>query len=367
MTKRTPIRYLLVIILSVALIYTVVSAATTISDSISTGGTLSATGATTLSSTLGVSGLATLTGGFDSAASSTVDQRLAVQELYVYGNASTTGTLTVTGASTLTGAVTMTGGFDSAASSTVDQRLAVQELYVYGNATTTGAATTTLNAAFLQGFYSAASSTVAGNLTVTGTFSPTDFNPTGDANIGDSLLVAGNATTTGAATTTLNAAFLQGFHSAASSTVDGALTVTGVSTLQSTLILTGLATLTGGFDSAASSTVDERLAVQEFYVYGNASTTGSITVASASSTEAWINASTTVKELSVDGNFILLASESSAADAATTTEPTEACDSTVYGRLIVVEEIDDVNDAWLWFCGQSAAGTYAWKLIDNNN
>lgn len=60
------------VVAGVFFITAVANASSTISTNISTGGTLDVTGAATLSSTLGVTGLSTLTGGFVSQASSTV-------------------------------------------------------------------------------------------------------------------------------------------------------------------------------------------------------------------------------------------------------------------------------------------------------
>lgn len=174
MKKRALVRYFLVTILSFVLIYTVALAATTISTNISTGGTLSVTGASTLT------GLATLTGGFDSAASSTVDNKLRVDGDITASSTVFVETLVVN------------------ASSTVEERLLVREFYVLGNATTTGTATTTGASWFTGGFDSGASSTVQGTLRVTG-----------------------------AATTTGIGYITGGFDSSASSTVQGDMVVVG--------------------------------------------------------------------------------------------------------------------------------------------
>lgn len=127
-------------------------AATTISTNISTGGTLSVTGASTLSSTLGVTGLSTLTGGYVSQASSTVVGAFTTTGANSFGS-----TLGVTGLSTLT------GGYVSQASSTVVGAFTQSSgLATFSQASTTGLHTLT------GGFLSTASSTVVGTTTISG-------------------------------------------------------------------------------------------------------------------------------------------------------------------------------------------------------
>lgn len=95
----------IVAVLSVFAIVGVVQAATTISTNISTGGTLSVTGAATLSSTLAVTGASTLTGGATIGSSGTaITQVLFGTCTVTFGSitASTTAisTCTATGVST---------------------------------------------------------------------------------------------------------------------------------------------------------------------------------------------------------------------------------------------------------------------------
>ncbi|MSU75701.1 MAG: hypothetical protein EXS55_04275 [Candidatus Magasanikbacteria bacterium] len=103
-----------------------VLAATTVGNNVSVGGTLAAVGAATLSSSLSVSGLSTLTGGFISNASSSVGAGLQVA-----GALSASGTLGVAGAAVLASTLsvaslaTLTSGFISNASSSVGAGLQV--------------------------------------------------------------------------------------------------------------------------------------------------------------------------------------------------------------------------------------------------
>ena len=131
-------------------------AATTISTSITTGGTLDVTGASTLSGGLTVTGTSTISGGvsvgggYGSGLSGLFffdTGRVQVNgDVNVNGNATTTasngnfatqGTLTVAGATTVTGLSTLTGGYVSVASSTVSSTLHV--LTSVGVATSTPA------------------------------------------------------------------------------------------------------------------------------------------------------------------------------------------------------------------------------------
>jgi len=128
----------------------------TIGTNISTGGTLTATGATSLGNTLGVTGLSTLA-GFISTASSSV-----AANFNVAGPLSASSTLTVNGASTLTGLSTLTGGFVSSASSSVAANFNVAgPLSASSTLTVNGLST-------LGGFLSSASSSVNNTFGVTG-------------------------------------------------------------------------------------------------------------------------------------------------------------------------------------------------------
>ena len=175
-------------------------AATTVGNNVSVGGTLAATGAATLSSTLGVTGLSTLTGGFISSASSSVGAGLQVA-----GALSASGTLGVAGAAVLASTLsvaslaTLTSGFISNASSSIAGGLNVNgnlsvssTLTLGGNITPDGNNTRSIgafgaalsnvyvsgtlfapNTALILngGFMTNASSSIAGGLSVNGNLS----------------------------------------------------------------------------------------------------------------------------------------------------------------------------------------------------
>ncbi len=94
--------------ISFLVVWAMVSGATTISTNVSTGGTLSVTGTSTLT------GVTLATGGFVSSASSTVAGTLAVN-----GQLQASSTLLANGLTTLT------GGFVSSASSTVNSNVLI--------------------------------------------------------------------------------------------------------------------------------------------------------------------------------------------------------------------------------------------------
>ncbi len=230
------------VVLSVLLVAVGASAATTISTNITTGGTLSVTGASTLTA------LSTHVAGFVSQASSTV-----------------VGAFTTTGANVFGGTLTLGNG-ETIANST-DGTISL------------GAATTSMTGATMSnGFISSASSTVAGNLTVTGTFSPAQtsasvFTVTGlttmnggasTTNLSASgiLWVGGRATTTGSTGNIETAGTLSvtglttnvaGFVSQASSTVVSTLSVGGDLYASSTLVADGIVTLGGGYGNTGVS------------------------------------------------------------------------------------------------------------------
>ncbi|PIR45126.1 MAG: hypothetical protein COV10_01210 [Candidatus Vogelbacteria bacterium CG10_big_fil_rev_8_21_14_0_10_51_16] len=239
-------------------------AATTISTNISTDGTLSVTGASTLTGNVTAAGTLAVTGA------STLT-----------GNVTAEGTLTVDGASTLTGAVTATAGLTSGANIlsdtdstdslgvtgtrwastfsdnftgntiTLDGATGVNVLTVTDNVadalsiidssgdlmvfdTRTGAEVLTITP----------NTTIAGNLTVSGTFSP-DIASTTRFSVQDISYFGG--TGTGGATTTIDAL--------------GNLTVVG------TADVTGKTTL------ANASTTSDVSVVGNIWVNGNATTT----------------------------------------------------------------------------------------------
>ena len=112
------------------------------SGNVATAGTLSVTGATTLSSTLAVTGALSANGGI------TCDtDKFTVAD--TSGNVATAGTLDVTGATTLSSTLEVTGAIDA-------------------NSTADIADTLTLSKASGTGLSVAADATISGNLTVAG-------------------------------------------------------------------------------------------------------------------------------------------------------------------------------------------------------
>ncbi|OGY63348.1 MAG: hypothetical protein A3I89_01880 [Candidatus Harrisonbacteria bacterium RIFCSPLOWO2_02_FULL_41_11] len=223
---------ILAVVLSLLVVWSAVSGATTISSNISTGGTLTVTGVSTLT------GLATMNGGI-SAASSTIHGKLSLTGGL---NASSTAT------STYSNGIRLYGGCFTLVDGTC----------LGATSTTSSVNTFTGEQNFTVGFVSSgASSTVASTLAVGGQLQAST-----------TLIVNSLSTFTG------------GFISSASSTVAGAFKVSSVLNASSTLTVAGisyfdsLANLTGGFISGASST-----AISYLNVTGqlNASTTLSVT------------------------------------------------------------------------------------------
>ncbi len=139
-------RYAVVVLsvmLSLMVVFAAANGATTISTDVNTGGTLTVSGASalssaTLSSTLAVSGLSTVA-GYISTASST-----AVADFNVNGATTLNSTLAVTGASTLTGAVTTNGNLVASSTSTTLKGVGVATSTPATEFSAGGSATTTL-------------------------------------------------------------------------------------------------------------------------------------------------------------------------------------------------------------------------------
>ncbi|MBI4224756.1 MAG: hypothetical protein HY617_00320 [Candidatus Sungbacteria bacterium] len=288
-----------------ALVVGPVYAASSIGTNLSTGGTLTVTGASTLT------GAVTATGGVASGANVTVPAAYALdvasagvlnigtttattinigrsgQVTALAGNATIAGTLGVTGASTLTGLTSMIQAsstrfsvFDTAyfggtatSSFTSGGVLTLQNGETISNATdgtvTITAATTTLSARgiFTTGYVSQASSTVVGDLTVTGTFSPTQTTATtfavggGYGDTGATIAATGNIDTNGILSLT-GGTFNLGTGSATSTfTSASGLLGIGSTTPRQILSVQGNALISGDITSVANITATGTLTV----------------------------------------------------------------------------------------------------------
>jgi len=229
----------------------IVSATTTIGANISTGGTLTVTGATALNG-----GLTMDTNKFTVADAT--------------GNTAIAGTLTVTGLTTLVNA-SSTGWIkaatiksDTGAISFDDDNLTTTGSITFSTASSTGSGVTSVK---LNGL------TVYGNATVTGTFSPTDFNPSGNASIGGTLTVTGNTVlTTASSTGTVKFSSINS-DTGAISFGDETLTTTGAvdfgaATVDSLNVSTGGITNAGAVSGVTTLTASGNLTVDTstFYV-----------------------------------------------------------------------------------------------------
>ena len=318
------------VFVSFVFVFAVTFAASTISTNISTGGTLtvsdnsvlassdigggytagsgsgatiSATGAISANGDLAINGFATTTA--TTGAFATRGAIAASSTLQVTGNQTNYGTITVsgTGATTLGGALSVTGvstftglgTFLGGATTTLLTLLNGETITNTTDGTITlTAATTSLSGLglFTNGFLSQASSTVVGNLTVTGTFSPAQTVATsflvggGYGDTGVTISTAGVIQANGAleingfaTTTAANGNFATLGTLVGSST----LQVTGAATLYSTLSVTGVTTLVNA--SSTNESISGNL-----WVGGNATTTaagaistnGSLTLANTS-------------------------------------------------------------------------------------
>ena len=288
------------VFVSFVFVFAVTYAATTISTSISTGGTLTVSDTSTLTGAVTLGTDLTVTSGTRVGADASGGHitALANDSLFVEGESEFDGiswfdgslrastTLMATGAATLysTLDVTSLATFLGGATTTILTLLNGETITnaTDGTIVLNAATTSMTGGTFSNGFLSTASSTVVGNLTVTGTFSPTQTAATsftvgggfGDPGVTISAAGAisadGLATLAGGATTTiltlLNGEIISngtdgviqlgGIASTTSLTLlngetitnatDGTIALTGALTVSDVSSFTGLATLLGG-------------------------------------------------------------------------------------------------------------------------
>ena len=293
-------RIALSVFVSFVFVFAVTYAATTISTNISTGGTLSVTDTSTLTGAVTLGTDLTVTSGTRVGADASGGHitALANDSLFVEGESEFDGiswfdgslrastTLMATGAATLysTLDVTSLATFLGGATTTTLTLLNGETITnaTDGTIVLNAATTSMTGGTFSNGFLSTASSTVVGNLTVTGTFSPTQTAATsftvgggfGDPGVTISAAGAisadGLATLAGGATTTiltlLNGEIISngtdgviqlgGIASTTSLTLlngetitnatDGTIALTGALTVSDVSSFTGLATFLGG-------------------------------------------------------------------------------------------------------------------------
>mgnify|MGYP003342026984 CR=1 FL=1 len=237
------------------------------SGNTSIAGTLGVTGATTLSSTLGVTGNTTVGG-----------------TLGVTGATTLSSTLGVTGTSTFTGAITANGGI-TASSATVSALTsgrvvlagAAGLLNDSANLTFNGSTLTVTGAASVSG-----NSSVGGNLTVTGTSSHT-----GNATFAGTLGVTGATTLSSTLAVTGDLTVNSNKFSVAAATgntsVAGTLTVTGATSINGALNMnaqkiTNLAEPTADSDAATKYYVDAARSGLDIKNSVKAATTANITL-----------------------------------------------------------------------------------------
>src|SRR3989338_2640445 len=273
-------RVALSVFVSFVFVFAVTYAATTISTSISTGGTLTVNDTSTLTGAVTLGTDLTVTSGTRVGADASGGHitALADDSLFVEGQSEFDGTSWFDGSlrasSTLmaTGAATLYSTLDVTSLATFLGGATTTILTLLNGETITNATdgTIVLNAAttsmtggtFSNGFLSTASSTVVGNLTVTGTFSPTQTAATsftvgggfGDPGVTISAAGAisadGLATLLGGATTTI-LTLLNG--EIISNGTDGVIQLGGVASTTSITLLNG-ETITNATDGEVQIT-----------------------------------------------------------------------------------------------------------------
>ncbi|QQG42924.1 MAG: hypothetical protein HYW15_01800 [Candidatus Giovannonibacteria bacterium] len=181
-------------LVSVLMVAGIVYSATTISTNVNTGGTLTVSGASTLTGTVAV-------------ASSTPSDTAMVSvqgNVYIAGNLmnvsniTATGTLSVTGASTLTGAITT--GSTLGVSTSTPFALVGNSLAVQGSVYLSGALVNVSNVTATGTLAVTGATTLSSTLGVTGLTTLGYASSTGGISIStgaNSLMVSGTATTTG--------------------------------------------------------------------------------------------------------------------------------------------------------------------------
>src|SRR3989339_809985 len=259
-------RIALSVFVSFVFVFAVTYAATTISTSISTGGTLTVNDISTLTGAVTLGTDLTVTSGTRVGADASGGHitALADDSLFVEGQSEFDGTSWFDGslrASTTlmaTGAATLYSTLDVTSLATFLGGATTTILTLLNGETITNATdgTIVLNAAttsmtggtFSNGFLSTASSTVVGNLTVTGTFSPTQTAATsftvgdGFGNSGVTISAAGAISADGLATlaggaTTTTLTLLNG--EIISNATDGVIQLGGVASTTSITLLNG--------------------------------------------------------------------------------------------------------------------------------
>src|SRR3989338_9199413 len=273
-------RVALSVFVSFVFVFAVTYAATTISTSISTGGTLTVNDTSTLTGAVTLGTDLTVTSGTRVGADASGGHitALADDSLFVEGQSEFDGTSWFDGSlrasSTLmaTGAATLYSTLDVTSLATFLGGATTTILTLLNGETITNATdgTIVLNAAttsmtggtFSNGFLSTASSTVVGNLTVTGTFSPTQTAATsftvgdgfGDSGVTISATGAisadGLATLAGGATTSI-LTLLNG--EIISNATDGVIQLGGVASTTSITLLNG-ETITNATDGTIQIT-----------------------------------------------------------------------------------------------------------------
>jgi hypothetical protein len=273
-------------------------------------------------------------------------------------NLSTTGTLSAN--SITDGIATLTGG----------------NLTGIGNLTAT-----TINATTLQQggvpidniYVNESGDTMAGNINMNNNLitnigaAGTDFTATGGLTLADTLTVSGGGASltgglnnnnggitnagaiSGATTITASGAIQGGSLTDGTATLSGG-NLSGAGTVTATTLTDGAATMTGGnltgVGTVTATTLTDgtaSLSGGNLSGAGNVTATGGVNFSGATSLRIPISAA-------------------SAATATNATAPTETCDATVLGGVMMVDDTDGAG-AWQWMCEQTGAATYAWYRV----
>jgi ethanolamine utilization microcompartment shell protein EutS len=194
-SAKGPLSFVLLVLAAVMLVVGVVEAATTISTNISTGGTLSVTGATTLNGNTTLGNAATdvnlFTGTLQASTTALFTSGFTTYGNSTFGDAATdtnifTGTLQASTTALFTGAVTMYGNLtvDKSATTTVtfsDEGINfdANTFVIDPNANRVGILTATPSAAFeVSGLASSTTAVVGGGDTISGiVFGTCTYNP----------------------------------------------------------------------------------------------------------------------------------------------------------------------------------------------
>jgi hypothetical protein len=254
-----------------------VTGAVTLSGNTAIGGTLGVTAATTLSSTLAVTGAVTLSGNtaiggtldvagnFDvNNGKFTVDggngDTAIAGTLGVTAATTLSSTLAVTGAVTLSGNTAIAGTLGVTAATTLSSTLAVTGAVTLSGNTAIGgtlgvtAATTLSSTLAVTGAVTLSGNTaIGGTLDVAGNFDVNNGKFTVDGGNGDTA-IAGTLGVTAATTLSSTLAVTGAVTLSGNTAIGGTLGVTAATTLSSTLAVTGAVTLSG--NTAIGGTLD---------------------------------------------------------------------------------------------------------------